>query len=346
MPVALSSLADLAELPFDEVIDVRSPAEYAEDHVPGAINLPALDNDERAVVGTIYKQEDPFKARKIGAALVAQNAARHLQGPLADRAGGWRPLVYCWRGGQRSGSFTSILQQIGWRADVIQGGYKSYRRLVVSALYGETVPHQIVLIDGGTGTAKTRVLELLAADGAQVIDLESMANHRGSLFGSMGEQPAQKLFESRIAMALARARADRPLFVEAESNKVGNLLIPPALWHAMQVAPRITLRAPVAERAAYLARAYADVTTDAARLASTLDALRPYHAATRIEAWQALASDGAFETLAGELIEAHYDPRYDKKAEERAQNETVIELATLDESDLQDAVRRILSIAG
>lgn len=346
MPVALSSLADLAGLPFDEVIDVRSPAEFAEDHVPGAINLPALDNDERATVGTIYKQEDPFRARKIGAALVAQNAARHLQGPLADRPGNWRPLVYCWRGGQRSGSFTSILQQIGWRADVVQGGYKSYRRLVVQALYGETVPHRVVLIDGGTGTAKTRILELLKDAGAQVIDLEGMANHRGSLFGSMGGQPSQKLFESRIAMALTQACPDRPLYVEAESNKVGDLLIPPALWHAMQGAGRITLHAPVAERAAYLARAYSDVTTDAVRLRATLDALRPYHAAARIEDWQELAESGAFETLAARLIEAHYDPRYDKKAEERARDETSLDLPALDEPNLQKAVARILAIAG
>ncbi|SDN99936.1 tRNA 2-selenouridine synthase [Lutimaribacter pacificus] len=346
MPVALSSLTDLAHLPFDEVIDVRSPAEFAEDHIPGAINLPALDNDERALVGTIYKQEDPFKARKVGAALVARNAARHLQGPLADRTGGWRPLVYCWRGGQRSGSFTSILQQIGWRADVIQGGYKSYRRLIVQALYGETVPHRIVLIDGGTGTAKTRILALLDQAGAQVIDLEGMANHRGSLFGAVGEQPAQKMFESRIAMALAQSDPAKALFVEAESNKVGDLLIPPALWHAMQRAPRIALRAPVAERAAYLVRAYADVTEDANRLAATLDALRPYHAAKRIEDWQALAAERAFQALAAELIGAHYDPRYLKNAGERAEHETPIDLPALDDDSLRAAVARILSIAG
>lgn len=345
MPVALKSLQDLNDLPFDEIIDVRSPAEFAEDHVPGAINLPALDNEERATVGTIYTQDSPFKARKLGAALVAQNAARHLRGPLADRDGGWRPLVYCWRGGQRSGSFTSILQQIGWRADIVQGGYRSYRRLVVQALYAKTVPHRVVLIDGGTGTAKTRVLDLLAEAGAQAIDLEGLANHRGSLFGSMGAQPSQKMFESRLAKTLMQADPAQPLFLEAESNKVGELLIPPALWKAMQTAPRVVLTAPLQARAAYTARAYADVTRDAARLTDTLTALRPYHSAKQIEAWQELAAQGVFQALAAELIALHYDPRYQKKAATHA-GKTELWLDALDDASLRAVIPKIVSSAG
>ncbi|MEP1254329.1 MAG: tRNA 2-selenouridine(34) synthase MnmH, partial [Alphaproteobacteria bacterium] len=182
MPIELTSLADLANLPFDDVIDVRSPAEFAQDHIPGAINLHALSNEERARVGTIYVQQDPFLARKIGAALVSRNVANHLEGPLSDRDGGWRPLVYCWRGGQRSGSVAIILKQIGWRTDTIAGGYQHYRRLVARAVYDAPMPAPVVVIDGGTGTAKTRLLSHLAQQGAQVIDLEAMAEHRGSLF--------------------------------------------------------------------------------------------------------------------------------------------------------------------
>ncbi|HSG57508.1 MAG TPA: rhodanese-like domain-containing protein, partial [Paracoccaceae bacterium] len=166
MALALTSLSDLAALPFDDIIDVRAPSEFAEDHIPGAINLPVLSDEERAQVGTIYVQQDRFLARKVGAALVARNAAAHLQGALADRDGGWRPLVYCWRGGQRSGSFASILAQIGWRVELIEGGYKSYRRLVAQALYDQPVGPRIVLIDGGTGTAKTRLLHHLNQAGA------------------------------------------------------------------------------------------------------------------------------------------------------------------------------------
>jgi tRNA 2-selenouridine synthase len=166
MPLVLSSLADLTQAGFDDIIDVRAPAEWAEDHLPGAVSLPVLDDAERAMVGTIYKQDSPFRARKVGAALVAANAARHLQGPLADKPGGWRPLVYCWRGGQRSGSFASILGQIGWRVETVAGGYKSWRALVVKALYDDPVVPRVVVLDGNTGTAKTELLALMAAQGA------------------------------------------------------------------------------------------------------------------------------------------------------------------------------------
>ncbi len=202
MALTFPSLAALRDHGFDALIDVRSPAEFAEDHVPGAISLPVLSNEERARVGTIYTQEAPFTARKIGAALVARNAAAHIEGPLADKDGGWRPLVYCWRGGQRSGSFASILQQIGWRAEVIEGGYRSYRRLVVAAMHDTVLPHRLVLIDGNTGTAKTEILHRLARRGVQVVDLEGLAAHRGSVFGPVAKpQPSQKAFEGALAAA-------------------------------------------------------------------------------------------------------------------------------------------------
>ena len=312
MPITLASLTDLAALPFDDIIDVRSPAEFADDHLPGAINLPVLDNDERARVGTIYKQVSPFDARKLGGALVAANAARHLLGPLAARPGGWRPLVHCWRGGMRSGSFATILSSVGWRTETLTGGYKAWRALVVQALYDHPPPAPVVLLDGNTGSAKTELLALMPARGVQVIDLEGLANHRGSLFGAMGPQPPQKLFEGRLAMALAGLDPTRPVLVEAESAKVGNLRLPPPLWQAMIAAPRLAIAAPLEERAAYLTRSYADITDDPARLADTLAALRPYHPADRIAQWQALATTGGFAALAADLVYHHYDPRYRK----------------------------------
>ncbi|NBR90403.1 MAG: tRNA 2-selenouridine(34) synthase MnmH, partial [Rhodobacteraceae bacterium] len=289
MPTTLTSLAELARLPFDDIIDVRSPAEFAEDHVPGAISLPVLSNEERAQVGTLYKQVDPFVARKVGAALVSRNAANHLEGPLADRKGAWRPLVYCWRGGQRSGSFASILAQIGWRADTVKGGYKAFRALVVDVMHDSPLPFRLIPIDGMTGTAKTALLHRIAAKGGQVIDLEGAANHRGSLFGAMGEQPSQKMFETRVAMAFAGFDLAKPVFVESEAAKVGDLLVPPSVWKALSAAPRLYIEAAPAERAAYLAEAYADVTSDAVRLSETLDALVTYHGRETIAAWQALA---------------------------------------------------------
>ena len=313
MALTLTSLTDLAALGFDDIIDVRAPAEWAEDHLPGALSLPVLDDAERAQVGTIYKQVSPFTARKVGAALVAANAARHLQGPLADKPGGWRPLVYCWRGGQRSGSFATILAQIGWRVETIAGGYKAWRALVVDALYEQPFPCPVVVLDGNTGSAKTEILNMLPGLGVQVLDLEGLARHRGSLFGAMpGGQPSQRGFETALAMAMAGLDPARLVVVEAESSKVGNCRLPPGLWKVMLSAPTVAIAAPLAARAEYLARAYGDLTDDAARLAGMIDLLRPMHPGEVIEGWHALAVAGEFAALAGGLMEAHYDPRYDK----------------------------------
>jgi tRNA 2-selenouridine synthase len=354
MAFTLSCLADLARLPFDAVIDVRSPSEYAEDHIPGAQSLPVLDDAERARVGTIYVRESRFRARRLGAALIARNAAAHLEGPLADRPAAWRPLVYCWRGGQRSGAFAHILREVGWRAETLEGGWRSYRRLVQRALYAEPFPAPVVLIDGNTGTAKTEVLGLLPALGVAAIDLEALANHRGSMFGARpGGQPSQKAFESGIAALLARLDPGRPVAVEAESARIGERVVPPALWRAMQAAPRVEIAAPAPARAAYLVRTYGDVLADPARLDRVLTLLAPFHPRERIGRWRGLAAEGAHPVLAAELIADHYDPRY---VRERARGGPVA--ARIEADDLSpaaipglaarvaDAVRRVAGADG
>ena len=298
---------------FDTVIDVRSPAEFAEDHVPGAINLPVLDNEERARVGTLYKQVSPFKARKLGAALVVRNAAAHLETTLADHDGGWRPLLYCWRGGQRSGAFAWLLREIGWRAETVPGGYKTYRRLVVSCLYDRPCPWPIIQLGGHTGTAKTEILAHLAQRGVQVIDLEALAHHRGSLLGAYPEpQPSQKAFETAVARALLNCDPLKPVIVEAESSKIGHVSIPPALWQAMQAAPWIMVDAPIAERSRYLARAYADILADAPRLKAQLAPLRRYRGSSVFDRWMALIDAGDRVGLCRALARDHYDPAYAK----------------------------------
>jgi len=300
---------------YDDVIDVRSPSEYTEDHVPGAISLPVLDDAQRAQVGTLYKA-DAFSAKITGAALVARNAAAHLEAALAGKPGGWRPLVYCWRGGQRSGSFATILQQIGWRADVIEGGYRSYRRLVAQAMYDAPLRHRLIVLEGHTGTAKTDVLQRLRVRGTQVLDLEGLANHRGSVFGAMqGGQPSQKAFEGALASAVLQLDPTRAVVLEAESSKIGNLLIPPAIWKPMLVAPRIRITASLSARARYLAAAYADIVSDAEVLHGILDTLVQFQGKERVGHWHELADQGAFEALACELMEYHYDPRYSKSGE-------------------------------
>ena len=313
MPIAFDSLSALLAHGFDTVIDVRSPAEFAEDHVPGAINLPALTNAQRAEVGTIYKQVSPFDARKIGAAMVARNVADHVDGPLRDKDGSWRPLVYCWRGGQRSGSVAIILRQIGWRAETIQGGYQSFRRLVNAALYDAPLPHRLVLLDGNTGTAKTALLQRLRKAGHQVLDLEALAGHRGSLLGATAAgQPAQKGFETALALALHRLDPARPVLVEAESSKIGRITLPPALWQAMLAAERIVLTAPLHARAAFLTRAYSDIWAQPEELTERLNHLRRLRGHAVVDGWLALLQAGDDTALAEALIVQHYDPAYAK----------------------------------
>ncbi|MXQ06795.1 tRNA 2-selenouridine(34) synthase MnmH [Alphaproteobacteria bacterium GH1-50] len=327
MPFAPETVQNFLAAPFDAVIDVRSPSEYAEDHVPGAISLPVLSDEERARVGTIYVQESPFLARKIGAALVARNAATHIEGPLADLEGGWKPLVYCWRGGQRSGSFASILGQIGWRADTVEGGYRRWRRLVKEALYDRPFPAPVILLDGNTGTAKTDLLARLASRGVQVIDLEGLANHKGSALGSQGPQPAQKAFETALATEMARLDPARPVVVEAESSKIGRLILPPSLFNAMKAAPAIEVTAPVEARAAYLVEDYAGLIEASDGRIDRLDLLRPLQGHEAVDAWQAMAREGRYSDLARELITRHYDPRY-AKVRARTTTERMTEVAT------------------
>ena len=341
MPITLTTLQDVTTLGFDSLVDVRAPAEYAEDHLPGAVNLPVLSDAERAQIGTIYKQVNPFAARKLGAALVAQNAATHLLGPLNDKPGGWRPLVYCWRGGQRSGSFASILSQIGWRVDTIAGGYKAWRALVVKAIYDTPFPCPVVILDGNTGSAKTEILNLLPARGVQVIDLEGIAGHRGSLFGSLGPQPSQKMFEGRLALAIATLDPTRPVVIEAESSKVGQRSLPPEIWKAMTAAPRIAINAPVAARADYLVTAYADLVQDGARLAQVIGKLALAHSKEIIADWQAMAVAGDFTALAGGLIATHYDPRYEKHRARRGTPVALVTTGTLDHGGLGTVADRV-----
>jgi tRNA 2-selenouridine synthase len=321
MPLTFTSLDEILNHGFDTVIDVRSPAEFAEDHMPGAINLPALDNAQRAKVGTIYKQVSPFDARKIGAGMVIRNVADHIDGPLQDKDGGWRPLIYCWRGGQRSGVFRTILSEIGWRAETVKGGYMTFRRLVNAMLHDTPLPHRFILLDGYTGSAKTELLPRLAARGVQTLDLEGLAQHRGSLLGAMpGGQPSQKGFETALAVALNALDPARPVIVEAESSKIGRLNIPKSVWQAMIAAPRIDLDIPEAARAQYLARAYREVIADADLLAEKLHPLRRLRGHAVVDRWITLSRRGALVDLSHALMVEHYDPAYAKSRQAHERN--------------------------
>ncbi len=326
MPLTPPTLSDLYQHGFDTVIDVRSPSEYAQDHLPGAINLPVLDDDQRAQVGTTYVQSSPFKGRKSGAALVFRNISEHLAGPLADKDGAWRPLIYCWRGGQRSGAFAWALREIGWRADTIAGGYQTYRRLVFRALYETPIASPIVLLDGYTGTAKTDLLHRLQTRGVQMLDLEGLAEHRGSLLGGRkSPQPSQKTFESNLAMALNALDPHKPVLVEAESNKIGERLLPPMLWSAMKQAPRIEVLANIEDRVDYLRRAYDDILSDTATLRRQLAPLRAHRGGETIARWMQMIDAGDKAGLTRALVQDHYDLAY-KKSRKSIGAETIAQI--------------------
>ena len=330
---------------FGMVIDVRSPGEFALDHLPGAVNLPVLTDAERAEVGTMYVQDSRFKARRLGAAYVARNVARHLEGAVADRDGGFAPLIYCWRGGMRSNAMATIFDQVGWRTTVLSGGYRTYRRYVTRRLYDEGLALRFVLLDGHTGSAKTEMLGQLAAMGLQILDLEGLAQHRGSLFGALAgrPQPSQKLFESRLLQALDALDPDRPVVAEAESSKIGDRMVPPALWTCLARAPRMELVASRPERAKYLVETYADMIADPAALMVAIDRMPVAPSPERRATWMSLIAASAFADLAEAIMALHYDPAYDRSA--RKQDRPLLGAVDIVPTDPHSVARASAQIA-
>ena len=297
---------------FDTLIDARSPGEYAIDHIPGAINCPVLDDEERRIVGTLYKQQGAFEARRVGGAMVAANLARHLKERFADQPAGWKPLVYCWRGGLRSGSMVTWLRLVGWDAQQLAGGYKSWRRHVIDQLEALCPALDLRVLCGATGSAKTRVLQALAAQGHQVLDLEGFAAHKGSLLGALPgtPQPSQTAFETRIAALLEGLDLARPLYVEGESARIGRLNLPQGLVTRMRESPCIEIAATPEARLAYLLRDYAYLGEDAEALSRQLGLLKELHGKAVIGRWQQWAAAGDLPSLFAELTALHYDPAY------------------------------------
>ena len=303
----------LKRLPeFSAVIDARSESEFALDRLPGALNWPSLHDAERVRVGTLYKQVNPFEARKLGAALVARNIAAHIERECMDKPKSWQPLLYCWRGGQRSGALALVLGQIGFRVTIIEGGYKAFRNALRADLPAQAARLHYRVVCGPTGSGKTRLLHALAAAGAQVLDLEALASHRASVLGMIpGQpQPTQKHFEMRVWQALRAFDAARPVFVEAESKKVGNVTLPDALIDAMRASPCLRVQLPDDERVALLLEDYPFFVNDPAFFCERLDTLVTLRGRAVIDGWKALVAAGQTEAVVRELLEKHYDPGY------------------------------------
>ncbi|MDQ6638872.1 MAG: tRNA 2-selenouridine(34) synthase MnmH [Pseudomonadota bacterium] len=307
---AAEAIADLGR--FDTIVDARSESEFAEDRLPGAVNWPSLGDAERVLIGTEYKQVSEFEAKKRGAALVARNVAGHIERHVLDKPRDWTPLVYCWRGGKRSGALATVLEQIGFRVHVLEGGYRDFRRAIVAEL--ETLPERFDwrVVCGPTGSGKSRLLAELARQGAQVLDLEALANHRGSVLGLVpgSEQPSQKAFDSRLWEALGRLDPARPVFVESESKKIGNLRVAEALIGRMRAAPCLWLELGLDERVALLLDEYHFFVSDSDAFCCRLDALRSLRGNEVVSAWQDAARSGQAARVVRELLTLHYDPIY------------------------------------
>lgn len=311
-PSGTATVAHLSE--YSEIIDARTPSEFAEDHIPGAINLPVLDDEERARVGTLHKQASAFDAKKVGAALVSRHIADHLERYFHDKPAGYKPLVYCWRGGNRSGSMAHVLQKVGFKASQLDGGYKAYRRTVITEL--EQLPARLSfqVICGPTGCGKSRLLQSLHARGAQVLDLENLAAHRGSLLGGLpGQpQPGQKSFESRLWWQLRQLDPAKPVYVESESKKIGNLRVPDALLTAMRGGRSIWIDATIDRRAAILLEEYAHFLTSPEILLDQIAHLTPLRGHEMIDRWRLLIQNSQWDQFVRDMLLSHYDPAYQK----------------------------------
>ncbi len=332
---------------FDTVVDARSPAEFAQDHLPSAVNWPTLDNDERQAVGTEYKQVSAFDARKHGAAMVARRIADHIETHLVDKPKAWRPLVYCWRGGKRSGTLAWFLDQIGFRTHVIEGGYKAFREAVRDGL--NRLPGQLAftVIAGKTGSGKTRLLHALEQQGAQVLHLEGLAQHRGSILGGLPAQaqPTQKSFEMQLWSALRAFDPSKQVFVESESRKIGARQVPDALLNRMrQHGQCVVLNVPDSARVNLLLQDYNFYTQDPALFNQHIEALVPFRGRDTVAQWQAMARQGQFGEVFLALMQQHYDPLYLRSIERNFDLQAARELMLqdADETSMQRAAASLL----
>lgn len=316
---------------FSAVIDVRSPSEFALDHMPEAQSWPVLDDAERAEVGTLYTQVDPFVANKRGAALIARNIANHIEAHAQTLPKSWAPLIYCWRGGNRSGAMAHILARIGFSVVLVQGGYRALRRALRADL--DRLPGQLQfrVICGRTGCGKSRLLQALQAAGAQVLDLEALARHRGSVLGlEPGDtQPSQKLFESNVWAALSRFDPQRPVFVEAESKKIGLLHVPEALMARMRQGCCIHLELDTTLRVELLLADYAMLSADRPLLRERLASLRALRGAETVSRWMDQIAQGDLAAFTADILQHHYDPSYLRSMTHNFQHFSAAPLVTL-----------------
>ena len=330
---------------FDTIIDVRSPSEFTNDHIIGAINCPVLSDHEREKVGTIYKKESTFKAKIIGSSLTARNIADHIEKKFLEQKGSWQPLIYCWRGGQRSKAFSIILSEVGWRTYQLDGGYKEYRNSVVKFFENIGSKLKIILISGKTGSAKTKILQDIGELGGQILDLEGLANHKGSLLGKMPglDQPSQKLFESKLFKELKQLDLKKNVYIESESSKIGNIHIPKSIWAKMIISPRIEIKADLKLRANFLVKDYDYMCKNPNLIYPLLNGLKKRLSKNLIESWKELIIKKDWIELTQSFLENHYDPSYSSNTIKNDRKIVkLIDVKSLTQKEIREIAKTIL----
>ncbi len=294
------------------LVDVRSPSEFAEASIPGALNVPILDDAERAEIGTLYKQVGRRDARRRGIEIVAPKIPTMLAQIEAARQPDSPPaVVFCWRGGMRSQALTSFLNLGGIPARQLTGGHKAFRRLVID-YFEQTDFGKILVVRGLTGVGKTLLLHRLAAETYPVIDLEGLANHRGSAFGGLGlgDQPGQKMFEARLWARLQEYRDSDYLLTEGESRHIGRLVLPPRFYRALQEQTSLWVDAPLAYRVGVILDDYPARDDLTAAFEPPLRALKERLGSVVIEDLLRLLHGKRWDELTRRLMVDYYDPLY------------------------------------
>jgi len=327
------------------VIDARSQREYAEDHLPCAVNLPVVDNDEYAEVGTTHRT-DTHRAYVIGVSYALRNISRSIDDLVTRYPKDARMLVYCFRGGKRSKLWFDALSTIGYRVDRLPGGWKAYRAWVRDQL--DELPRKLRyhVLCGPTGCGKTRLLSALESVGAQVLDLEELAQHRGSLIGDIPgvAQPTQKWFDSLVVERLRRFDPAQPVWVESESKKIGAIQVPSSLLETMHGARLFSLNAPMAERIALWREDYSHFEADLVSMMERLKFLRPLVGGEEFARWERLAKERRATELFQRLMEAHYDPAYSRSITKNyplIEKAAKVELHRLNRDSLLETARQL-----